>query len=130
MINWAQTDLRWASLGMGNTLGKSGCYVVSLSMILGKTPDNILHILNANDCFNNGALLNDKAARVLGLKYKWLPPDSSVVSYPIIGETDHWAHEGFPQHFFVCLDHNFIVDPLNGETKTNPYNIVSYRKFS
>jgi hypothetical protein len=82
-----------------------------------------------NDCFQDASLLNDKAAKVLGLHYKWLAPDS-VVTYPIIAETNHYEHEGFPQHFFVCLDHNFIVDPLNGETKTNPYNIVSYRKFA
>lgn len=129
MINWAQTDSRWASLGMGNTLGKSGCYVVSLSMILGKTPDNILHILNANDCFNNGALLNDKAAKVLGLTYKWLPPDA-VVSYPIIAETNHYADKGFPQHFYVLLSDGNIVDPLTGLTTPNPYNVVSYRRFA
>jgi hypothetical protein len=131
MINFSMKDARWANMGIGLPMKSFGCYIVSLAMIMGITPDNILEKLMANDCFdNNGNLFNYKACEVLGFKtYQKLPPATEVV-YPIIAETDHYAGLGYQKHFYIAMPDGTCVDPLDGLTKTNPYNVVSYREFA
>ena len=103
----------------------SGCYVCSISMLLRKIPSIVLEILNKNDCFTSeGALLNDKAANVLGMIYSKVYENPNKVC---IAETDSNAQYGVPQHFFVWLNNGYIVDPLDGLIKLNKYHVVSYR---
>lgn len=130
MIQFSQKDKRWANLTIGETnlkMSAFGCYITSIAMIDGRTPDIVLSILNKSKCFNdNGALFNYQAAKALVLYYggRVLPPVHKV----FIAETDHFAEEGFPQHFFLWLNQdNLIIDPLDGEKKINPYNIISCR---
>ncbi len=125
---WCQSDPRWGALKIGETnltLAKDGCYIVSISMLLNKTPDIVLAILNRNRCFNaKGELINDLVARVLKMKYSYTAENPNKIC---ICETNHYIKVGFPQHFFVNLNNGSINDPLTGTTKKNPYNIVSYR---
>jgi len=128
-MQFSQKDPRWALLAFPFTLGTYGCFIVALSCLTGKTPDNLLKLLLAKDCFNDkGELINAKAAFVLGFKrYQWLVPNTQIVA-PIICETDFYAPE-FPKHFFVALPNGQIIDPLTGLQCKNKYNIVSQRLF-
>jgi hypothetical protein len=89
----------------------------------------VLDALNTGDCFNDDNLLvwND-AIKTLGLtNYAKLPGDTPIIK-PIIAETNYFASQGYPQHFFVALPDGSIVDSLDGMTKKpNPYHIVSQR---
>lgn len=128
MLSFSQKDERWKDLKIGltnNTLEKYGCYIVSLAMYTEKPPYILLDILNTNSCFvEGGLLLNTKAAAILNMTYKYSldKPD-----FDCIAETNHYRSSGYPQHFFVLLKDGKIIDPLDGETKENPYHIVSYR---
>ena len=136
VVAYSQKDKRWKRLKIepaGLMLKKYGCYVVSIAMVLEKTPDIVLDILNKNKCFTDkGLLLNEKAAQVLDLNYfgvSKIPPKNK----PCITETNYFESNGIPQHFFVYLGSAAdnlvvkIIDPLSGEEKDNPYHIVSYR---
>jgi hypothetical protein len=57
-------------------------------------------------------------------------PPTTKITKPTIAETNHFSGQGFPQHFFVSLPNGQIIDPLDGQQKVNPYNIVSYRQFT
>jgi len=127
---FCQKDKRWSDLTIGDTeltLGNYGCFVVSLSMMLGKAPDVVLAALNRNKAFNSkGMLLSDVAAKVLGMSYKGKVNDGKAMS---IGETSHYKEIGIPQHFFLYLGEGKIADPLDGLEKQNPYKILNYRLF-
>lgn len=105
-----------------------GCFVVSLSILLGQEPRVTLEALNRNNAFTDqGLLLSDVAAKTLGLKYKGKtkvqPKETSIA------ETDHYA-PAYKSHFFVWDTNGLIIDPLDGKSKPNPYRIVSYRLFT
>jgi hypothetical protein len=128
---YKQSDSKWGYLTIGKsklTLTKDGCYICSLAMLDGRTPDIILGILNRNNAFrSDGALLNDIAAKLLNRTYKYSTNNPNKIC---ICETNHFKNEGYPQHFFVWLnDGNKINDPLDGKIKNNIYNVVSYRLF-
>jgi hypothetical protein len=132
MKNFSMKDPKWGNLGLGYPMRKDGCYVTSLSMLCEKTPDAVLNLLMQNDCFEGSLLLNAKAGQVLGFKtYKVLPSTTQITS-PIIAETNFYANQGYPQHFFIALPNNQMVDSLTGIQGPNKYskNIVSYRYFA
>lgn len=131
MISYSMKDPRWANMGIGFPMRKFGCYVVSLAMIAGITPDNALNKLMANDCFtDDGKLINEKAREALGFRtYQKLFPDTEITQ-PTIAETDHYAELGYPKHFYIALPDGMCIDPLDGATKPNPYNVVSYREYA
>jgi len=130
MKNWSMKDKRWGEMKIGNTqlkLKDYGCLVVSLSMLADRFPDNVLDILNRNNCFDkNGLLISDLAAKILGLEY--LGKGFTLPDHPCIAETNHFAPK-IPQHFFVWLGDSKIIDPLDGKEKINPYHIISFRLF-
>jgi hypothetical protein len=47
-----------------------------------------------------------------------------------VAETNFYAKRGYPQHFFIWLNNEQIVDPLTGKIINNKYPIISYRIFS
>ena len=133
LIPRSMKDKGWGNLKIGQTdlrLKTHGCYVIALSILVGKYPNVVLKKLNQNFCFDkDGKLLNEKAAKVLGFEeYRWLPPDTKLTE-PITAETDHYVDKGIPQHFFIALPNGNIIDPLDGGIKPNPYKIISYRLF-
>jgi len=115
---------------MGNsntTIGRSGCFITSLAMFCGKTPNVVNSLLTKGGGYSSGGLLNsDKAAAILGLPYHGRTGIKQ--STLCIAETDHFAPK-VPQHFFVWLGDGNIIDSLDGKKKKNPYHIVSYRLF-
>jgi hypothetical protein len=137
MIKFSMNDPRWSNLGIGHPMHEYGCLITSISMIAGKTPDRILNALNEKNCFDmTGKLEWEKSKAALGLsKYENIPYLDPIThepnippKYPIIAETHDNAALGFPQHFFVVVDGDHIVDPLDGLQKSiDTYGIVSYR---
>ena len=130
MRYFSQKHRDWANMTLGelpnNTMKSIGCYVTSICMLVERSPDLVLPVLNEAECFTDeGALLNEKAAQVLDMVY------SKVFENPhkrCICETNYYAKLGYPQHFFVWLNQGqFICDPLDGIIKINKYSIVSYR---
>ena len=129
MRYFSQKHRDWANMTLGEsgkTMAKVGCYVTSICMLVERSPDLVLPVLNEAECFTDeGALLNEKAAQVLNMIY------SKIYSNPgkkCICETDHFKSKGSPQHFFMWMNQGqFICDPLDGIIKHNKYNIVSYR---
>lgn len=121
----------WGEMTLGNSgkkMKEIGCFVTSLSMLDNRTPDIVLDILNRNNAFNNKALLlSDVAAKALGMKYKG--KSTKAPNFPCVAETDAYSNIGIPSHFFVYLEPRKIIDPIDGQEKPNPYNIVSYRLF-
>ena len=130
MILFSQKDRRWTNRTIGKTkllLGRFGCLITSIGMLVEKRPDEVNDTLTRNNCFSSaGELYCDQAAKVFGREYEktLFAPD-----FACIAETDHFAKEGYLQHFFVYLTGSNIADPLDGKIKLNPYNIVSYRIF-
>jgi len=131
MRNWCQKDGRWKDLKIGNTdltMENYGCLITSLAILDGRTPKEILEILNRSSAFNDkGMLYSDIASKALGFSYKGKHKESP--KYECVAETNHWAYLRIPQHFFVWNPDGTIVDPLDGQMKTNNYEVVSYRLF-
>lgn len=133
---FSQKDVRWAGRFIGNTrltIGSYGCLIVSLAMLTEKRPDDMNATLTRGHCFGaEGKLDCSLAAKTLGLTYGKSPTDpKSPPTDPCllcIAETDHFAKDGYPQHFFCYLG-GYIGDPLSGRIIRNPYHIVSYRVF-
>ena len=133
MKYYSQKDTKWAKEYIGKTkytIGKYGCYITSLAMLLDKTPLQLNNELIRGFCFDHvGLLLNDKAAKLLGRKYSKVKKSTI---FPCIGETDHYKKMGYPQHFFVLLDNKTRIDPLDLAPlpEPNDYNVVSMRIFA
>lgn len=133
MRYFSQKDPHWSDMKLGNsiyTLGKYGCYLTCLAMIVDKTPLELNHILTMAGCISKEGLLDSfKAATVLGKKYA---RKTQNTKFPCIGETDHFKKMGYPQHFIVLLDRATRIDPLDlgPQHEPNNYNIVSYRLFT
>lgn len=134
---FSQKDKRWAKLKLGSSkleMKDFGCLVASLSMIIGMPPDLTLQILNKSNCFTKeGALICPTAAKVLGYTYQKIGylQSETKISFPCIGETDHFTKMNYRQHFFVCLKDGRRIDPLdiNPKPEPNDYHIVSFRVF-
>lgn len=108
-------------------MGKYGCLITSIGMIVEKRPDEVNDTLTRNNCFSaGGELYCDQAAKVFGRTYERTTEQPEIIC---VAETDHFIKEGYPQHFFVFLTGKNIADPLDGKIKINPYHIVSYRIF-
>jgi len=132
MIPYSQRNPVWAGLELGKSglkMKDFGCLVTCLAMLLEKSPDIILNLLNKANAFTDkGILYWQVAAKTLDFFFdgiaKQLP---SITYFPVITETNHFAKKGIPQHFYILLDGKNCIDPLDGVKKLNPYNIVSYR---
>lgn len=127
MMGFKMSDPRWGNMGIGTAMRTYGCLVTSLSMLIGKAPDNVLNALMVHDCFTDTSeLIWAKAASILGFKrYQYLPANTPITR-PIICETHDNAPK-FPKHFFIGLPGGQIIDPLDGKTQKNKYKIVSQR---
>lgn len=135
---YSQKDPRWGSLKIGKTnytLASHGCLVTSLAMLLKKPPYEVLQALNAGNGFTDkthpkgaGLLDWDKAQRILKFGHTYLSARNKTVEKPCIAETNHYA-PGNPQHFFVWLGGDKILDPLNYPVieRKNNYYVVSFR---
>ena len=130
MTEYCQNDPRWKDRKIANTkltMGHYGCYISAIAYFTGKTPGEVLGILNRNKCFTlKGLLDNQQSAKVLGMTYHYLDVNPGA---PCVCETNHYKPTGVPQHFFVWLNdgEGNILDPLDGEIKKCRYKIVSYR---
>ena len=72
MTPYEQDDSKWANVKYyGNyTIGKYGCFLVSLSMMIDKEPPETAQILRDNGCFTSGGYLSSECASVaLGIEY-------------------------------------------------------------
>ena len=72
MTFYSQKDSRWSSYKYyGNyTIGSSGCFIVSLAMLDGRTPPEVADIIKSGGGFATGGYLkSDVAAKSLGLEY-------------------------------------------------------------
>ena len=131
MNKFSMRDSRWAHMQIGETgytLCYYGCFIVSLAMLDGRTPDEVLKELNYGNAFNKeGMLYSDVAAKILDMKYSGKTRRRQGIT--CIAETDHYKSHGVDQHFFVWLGKDKIIDSLDGKIKDNPYHIVSYRLF-
>lgn len=129
---YSQRDLRWANVTIGHTkltIANFGCYLTSLAMVSGYTPQDADTILTEEDGYTeDGLIINERAYTLLGLR--WLGKSLVKPKGICIASTDYYAPK-FPRHFFVCLTEGQIIDPLDGKIKDNKYaeRIVNYRLF-
>jgi hypothetical protein len=127
-----QSDPRWGSLrlGTGNgTIGQVGCFITALSSLAHTTPDVTNKLMTEQGGYLYGNLVvSSKAARILDLPYEGRVASSPLQTRLCIAETNHFAPR-VPQHFFVWLGDGRIMDPLDGQIKSNPYKLVSFRLF-
>jgi len=132
---YSQKDPKWINQRLGTcngeTLGKSGCKVACYAMLDGRTPAEVDDLLTEKGGYSKGCLTVDSSAsKILGLEF-----NGSTTKKPnhiCIAETNHYAKNGVPQHFFIIDPNtNRRVDPLDADPKweDNDYKIVSYRLF-
>ncbi len=130
MTNYSQRDPKWVNEQLGNsnlTLGTASCLITCLAILSDKTPSEVNTLLKTNNGFSGPLVIVETAAKLLGLRY--LVDRTTPLLIPCIAVTDHFAPK-FPTHFFVDLGNGRIIDPLDGQTKSNPYNIIGYRNVS
>lgn len=128
---YSQHDPRWAGLSIGNgaTMSSHGCYIAAFAMILQKRPDIVLAELKQNGCLTaDGLMISEKAAALYGLTYNKQTEHPGI---PCIAETDDYKKRGYPQHFYLSLDTETRVDPLDNDPyqEHDRYNVVSYRVY-
>ena len=129
MTPYSQNDPRWSHHLMGesliDTIGRVGCAVTCYAMMADVTPDVTNQKLIAGRGYANLDLVEwSTDATIMDLAYD---EENNTVSYPSIAWTDHYKSQGYPTHYFVVLDGHTIIDPLDGRTKENPYNILGYQ---
>lgn len=129
MVAYKQADPRWKDIQLGTcigeTIGKSGCFITALGILAGKTPPEVNSLMKDNGGYASGCLIKyDRASALLGLTNEGR--GKTLKRYPCIAWTDNFAPKGIPQHFFICLDGTNILDPLTGTQRVNPYKIVEY----
>lgn len=131
MKEYKQTDGRWVNNRLGTcgvTIGSHGCFITSLAMLDGRTPQEINNFLRNNNGYVNGCEIDGNlVSKKLGLEYNGVSYNKP--DYSCIAETDHYASQGIKQHFFILLTNGRIIDPLNGYKTDNYYNIVRYHLF-
>jgi len=130
MNQLSQRDYRWRNKQLGScsgfTIGGYGCLITALAMLADKRPDEVNNILSTGGGYSSGCLVNNNAAKLLDLPFSTVR--DRVIKYPTIAETAHYAPK-YPQHFFIVLDENTAIDPLDGKIKA-PYKIKSYRNYT
>ncbi len=126
---YSQADPSWGDTPLGTcrvSIASSGCVITSLANMVGKTPAEINQILLSGGGFANGCeTIWERAAELLGLTYTGSASTISV--FPCIGMTSYYAPHGYPTHFFLILDANTMIDPLDGKEhpiSKYPLNLV------
>lgn len=131
MYNQSQTEAQWKDkkLGFSNlTIGQAGCVVTSIGNMTSLHPDYVNDQLKAHGGFQGAAVVWNVAANLWNLQYNYNTDHAD--KYPCIAVTDHYKRIGYPTHFFLMISPDYIIDPLNGQTEKNPYNIIGYRNLS
>ena len=132
MNYYSQKDPLWANKKLGtstSTIGGYGCYITSLGMLLGITPDMVNTRLIKEGGYKDGNMVDSaKVAKIFNGTYEKTTTNKGIVC---IAETDAFKKQGSPQHFFVLLPDGRRIDPLDLSPKPEPndYKIVSYRNF-
>ena len=135
---YSQRDWRWRWKRLGNswsTIGGYGCFLTSLSMMVGKRPDEVNEILKKAGAFNKDLIISEKAAMALNSKYtgKEYDIDKPPSWSPSIKEVDMSPAKGKQQHFCLRVIENgirYIIDPWTGQRqRITFYPFVSYRCF-
>jgi len=124
---YSQSDPRWqfAPLGFSSlTIGADGCLLTALSSLVDKTPPQVNTLLRQAQAFSGALIIPNLAAKTLGLLYDATFSEQKFT--PTIGCTDFFEKTNHTQHFFIVLDAQKILDPLDGTIKTNPYPIRSF----
>lgn len=116
-------------LGKSNlTVHGYGCFLVSLANLYQRSPVELLGIPNAiND---DGLLIASVIAKYCGGEYSGQFQAGAGWQ---IAQTDHFAPQGFPTHFFaVNLQSKQQIDPLKFPAVVEPltYKIVNVRVFT
>jgi GH25 family lysozyme M1 (1,4-beta-N-acetylmuramidase) len=136
---YSQTDLRWRFKFLGNswsTIGSYGCYLTSLSMMVGKRPDEVNEILKKAGAFDKDFIKQEEAAKALGLDF--LGREYNINNEPHFTPTIkevNYNRTGtkFSQHFVLRIIENnikYIIDPLGGVKRNIAYYpFRSYRLF-
>lgn len=136
---YSQKDTRWSNIKLGTgkyTVGRAGCYIVSLCNLLiekdiiNLTPKDMNELcLRKGFYANNDMLKSLEIAEYFKLNYKNTGVNPKKIC---IAETNHYASSGVPKHFFLLYSNNTIIDPLKNPAtvRKNPYKIVSYRVFT
>jgi len=128
---YSQKDPRWGALKfspLNISMANYGCLITSIAMILRIQPDEVLH--KVKKCFNTqGLLVWAHAEKALIMKHTYHSKEARKTMALVIAETDNYKPKN-PQHFFLWLGDNMIVDPLDYPAikKPNKYNIVSIRE--
>lgn len=140
---YSQLNPRWNNIVIGKsgnkvfTIGSDGCFITSLSMMVGTPPDETFKKLKEGGAITGGGMIDSvKAAKVLKLEYngKDYNINNEPQYSPSIKEVNYrrWL-PGFSQHFVLRVIQNgkkLIIDPLGGvERKINYYPFRSYRLF-
>ena len=136
MTYYSQRDPKFANIPLGTcntTFISNGCFCVSLSSLFDIPPLTLNKLLIDQGGYFQGCNIDaPRVAKIAGYSYaKLSPAELYKCSFPIIGETDHYAQAGARQHFFVMLDPTTIIDPLDltPSPKKNTYNLISLRQF-
>ena len=135
MLNLSQYDPRWGGISINGTrysLASDGCFIVSLSMLTGETPDITLMKLMQGQAFQKGTalLLSDVASKVLGLEYNGR--QATPPNHTCIVETDYNPVTPKTEQHFCVWTPTHLIDPLGARIRvhgTYPYKIKSYRLF-
>jgi hypothetical protein len=135
MNHYSQRDPLWSNIKIGksnSTIGNFGCFLVSLSMLAYIDPVTANTRLTETSSYSNDLIISSKAAKALKIEYKGKKLIGSIKNpdYVCIAEVDMSPSPGKQQHFVVSLGfNNQIIDPWDGEVKTNPYHVISWRLF-
>lgn len=133
IIPYSQKDPRWKDRTINYTkltMKNYGCFIVSLAILDGRSPDLVLTILTAKNCFTpQGLLISKKAAEALDIEYDGIAGSEDKPNHICIAETHQFRWMGYAQHFFVWKPDGYIIDPLDGKEKMNRYRVASYRLF-
>jgi lysozyme len=131
---YSQRDIRWRFKFLGNswsTIGGYGCYLTSLSMMVGKRPDEVNEILKKAGAFDRDFIKQEEAANALGLDF--LGREYNIDKPPNWSPSIKEVKFGKSQHFVLRLVENGvkkILDPWDANKKRiDFYPFVSYRKF-
>lgn len=131
---YSQNDKRWSNLkinGTSSTIGRFGCFVVSLAELAGMPPPEALKLLERGGAFNKDLIISDKAAKALNLDFDpTRRSDDFKPTHTCVVEVDYKPSTPAPdQHFCLAFTDGTIGDPIDGKIKKNPYRVISYRLF-
>jgi hypothetical protein len=132
---YSQRDSKWKNVKLGtcfDTIGQSGCFMVSLANIAWRIPSDVNELFKKNGAYVHGCLIDSGKAAAL-LKLEYTGKTTKKPDFVCIAETNYYASQGVPQHFFVWNPDGRIADPLDmnpdWQQNVKKYPIVSYRQF-